>query len=233
MRRVFKGRGLARGDFRQDARRRLQRAPAGHEGARSPEAAAGVQDPGLGLCRRAGRRRAGRRRQGGDGAGIARARPRRGDLWREPLHAGGDLGRRIEFRPEHGPAPAGAVALDPRLLRRAGELFPLRAYGDLEDHRPRRRAGRQTERIVGGRVRADPVHALDLPAARGRLRGRRTARHRRFGARRARFDRPLPRASRAGAPGFPGASKSSCRPAIPARRGARPGNPCPSGRRRA
>ena len=74
-------------------------------------------------------------------------------------------GVEFEFRPEHGPAPAGAVALDPRLPRRARQLFPLRAYGDLGDHRPRRRAGRQTERIVGGRVRADPVHALDLPAS--------------------------------------------------------------------
>ena len=95
--------------------------------------------------------------------------------------------------------------------RRARRLFPLRTDGDAEDHRPRRRAGREAQRLVGGRVRADAVHALDLPAPRGRLRGRRAARHRRFGAGRARLDRQLSRASRAGAAASPGASRSSCR----------------------
>ena len=44
------------------------------------------------------------------------------------------------------------------------------------------------ERVVGGSVRADAIHALDLPAPGGRFRGRRTARYRRFRAGRARFD---------------------------------------------
>ena len=54
-----------------------------------------------------------------------------------------------------------------------------------------------------------------------------------FGARRARFDCPLPQQVGLALWASLGASKSSCRRAIPARRGARPGNPCPSGRRRA
>ena len=178
MRRVFEGRRLARGNFRQDARRGLQRARAGHESPRSPEAAAGVQDPSLGLRRQPGRRRAGRGRQGGDGEGSPRPRPGRGDLRRQPPHAGGDLGRGVQLRHGDGQAPAGPVAHNSRLLWRARQLFPRRTDGDPEDHRPRRRAGREAQRIVGGGVRADPVHALDVPQARGRLRGRRAPRHR-------------------------------------------------------
>ncbi len=47
--------------------------------------------------------------------------------------------------------------------------------------------------LVGGSVRADAVHALDLPAPGGRLRGRRAARHCRFGPGRARLDGELSR----------------------------------------
>ena len=84
------------------------------EGARLPEAPARIQDADLGLCRGPGRRRAGRRRQGGDGEERRRARPGRAGLRRQPLHAGGDLGGRIEFRHGNGRAAAGAVALDAR-----------------------------------------------------------------------------------------------------------------------
>ncbi len=41
-------------------------------------------------------------RQGGDGAGGACAGARRGDLWRQPIYAGCDLGGRIELRQRDG-----------------------------------------------------------------------------------------------------------------------------------
>ena len=112
-------------------------------------------------------------------------------IWRSPHHAGGDLGGRVEFRPGDGQALARPVADDARLHGRSRQLFPLRTDGDAENHRPRRRAGREAQRVMGGRVRADAVHALDLHAPRGRRRRRRAARHRRFRFGRARFDREL------------------------------------------
>ena len=89
-------------------------------------------------------------------------------------------GVEFEFRRRHGQAPARAVALDARLLWRASQLFPLRADGDAENHRSWRRAGRQADRVLGGSVRTDAVHAIDVPASRRRFRGKRAARHRRF-----------------------------------------------------
>ena len=50
-------------------------------------------------------------------------------------------GVEFEFRHGDGQAAAGAVAVDARLLRRPSRLLPLRADGDLEDHRPRRHPG--------------------------------------------------------------------------------------------
>ena len=78
-------------------------------------------------------------------------------------------GVEFEFRGGHGQAPARAVAVDAHLLRRARGLFPLRIGGDPEDHRPRRRAGREADRVLGRSVRADAVHALDIPAPRRRF----------------------------------------------------------------
>ena len=132
---------------------------------------------------------------------------RRGGVRRQPLYARGDLGRGVRISARHGQAPARAVAVDARLLRRSRQLFPLRIDGDAEDHRPWRRAGRQAERVLGGSVRADAVHALDVPAPRRRFRRRRAARHRRFRrptrSPRRRITSPGP----AGAPASHGASK--------------------------
>ena len=50
-------------------------------------------------------------------------------------------GVEFEFRRGDGQSAAGAVAVDARLHGRAAGLFPLRADGDLEDHRPRRHSG--------------------------------------------------------------------------------------------
>ena len=221
-------------DFRQDARRRLQRARAGPEGARSPEAAARVQDAGLGLCRWARGRRSGRRRQGGDGArSRARSPVRKSNLAFRRSMLAAIWGVEFEFRPGDGQALARPVADDARLHGRSRQLFPLRIDGDAEDHRPRRRAGREAERLLGGRVRADAIHALDLPAPRGRRRRRRAARHCRFRLRTRSLRPRIISSNPAGAQGSPGASRSSCRKTIRARPGARPNNPCRSGRRTA
>ena len=123
LRRLAQSRGRARRDFRSHAGRRLRRSRARPESARSPGAAARVQDAGLGLCRWPHWRRPGRRRQGGDGGAGARAGRRGGAIWRQPLHAGGDLGGGVEFRPEDGRAPARPVADHARLLRRTRQII--------------------------------------------------------------------------------------------------------------
>ena len=150
------------------------------------------------------------------------------------VHAGGDLGRRIEFRPGHGQAPARAVALDPRLLRRAGELFPLRTDGDAEDHRPWRRR-RPTSSTGRGRARSGRPSSCPRPSCRLAVDfegdGRRDIVDSAPDA--LASDRQLPRTSRAGARacawGFevklpPGYSGPSGRKARSSR--------CPSGRRK-
>ena len=57
---------------------------------------------------------------------AARACPRRRAIWREPHHAGGDLGSGVEFRPGDGKAPAAPVADDAFLPQRSRQLFSLR-----------------------------------------------------------------------------------------------------------
>ena len=135
------------------------------------QTAARVQDAGLGLCRRAGGRRSGRRRQGGDGEGIpaalARAEEQYGvsrymlaAIWGVELNFGQEMGKRSLVQ-----------SLDDALMHgRSRQLFPLRIDGDAQDRRPRRRAGREAEWLMGGRVWADPIHALDLHAPRSRRR---------------------------------------------------------------
>ena len=122
--------------------------------------------------------RAGFRRQGGDGEGGARARPRRADFWGQPVHGRRDLGSGVQFRDGRWASGPWSVALHPRLHGRAAELFPLGVDGDAQDHRQGRHPGREAFGLVGGRLRPDPVHALELSEARGR-RDRRAARHRR------------------------------------------------------
>ena len=77
----------------------------------------------------------------------------------------------------------------------------------IEQRRHRRRAA---DRLLGGRLRPDAIHALDLPASRRRPRRRRAARHRRFGGRRARLHGELPAQVRLAARARPGATRSSC-----------------------
>ena len=101
---------------------------------------------------------------------AARARPRRADLsasagtwsprsggW-SPISARRWASGRWCSRSRRWPAWA------------SGRLFPLRADGDPEDRRPRRHSGREARRLLGGRLRPDPVHALELSEARGRRR---------------------------------------------------------------
>ena len=95
------------------------------------------------------------------------------------------------FGQEMGDRPLVQLADDARLRAVAPpRLLPRRTDGDPEDRRQRRRAARRTQRLLGGRVRADPIHALDLSAARRRSR-RFRPRHRRQRRRRARLDRQL------------------------------------------
>ena len=119
------------------------------------------------------------------------ARPRRGDLRRQPLscwrRSGGS---NSNFGTEMGKRPlVQSLSTLACFGERAG-YFRSELMATLEDHRPRRHSGRQAGRLMGRRVRADAVHALELSQARGRRR-RRAARHRRFGRRRARLDRQL------------------------------------------
>ena len=200
-------RRLGQRRFRGDAGRRLRRIAAGHEGAGLRDQPARVQDADLGLYGRPGRRRTRRRRQDGDGQERRRAGRRRAALRRRPPRFGGDLGGRIQFRRGHGQAPAGAIAQHPRLFQLAAAgLFPRRADGDAENRRSRRHPARPPDRLVGGRLRADAIHALDLPASRRRSR-RLGARHRRFGRRGARLDRQLSREVRLGVRASLGASR--------------------------
>ena len=201
--RAFPAPGLRRGHPGRRAR---------SEDPRADGQPAGVQDADLGLPRRPRRRGAGpgrpaAMRQWGQALAAAEARygvDRHVDRRR--------LGRRIEFRQGYRRPSPGAVARDPRLLRPApARLFHRRADGDPEDHRGRRHRRLAPARLVGRRLRPYPVHALDLPAPRGRRRRRRPARHRRFRPRRGRLDRELPEARPAGSTGCPGATRCGCR----------------------
>ena len=57
-----------------------------------------------------------------------------------------------------------------------GAILPGRTDRDAEDHRARRHRLDAPLRLLGRRLRTDPVHADDLPAARGRPRRRRAPR---------------------------------------------------------
>ena len=105
MRRGAARRRRAGGRFERDARCGLQRASARYESARVPEAAAGVQDADLGLCRGPRRRGARRRRQGGDGEERRARSPRAEEtygvsrymlaaIWGVESNFGAEMGKR-------------------------------------------------------------------------------------------------------------------------------------------
>ena len=81
-------------------------------------------------------------------------------------------------------------------------LFPRRAASRRCHSRGRRHRAGDDARLLGGRDGPDPVHALELPRLRRRLRRPRPARHLEQRPRRDRLDRQLSRQARldAGAP---------------------------------
>ena len=112
----------------------------------------------------------------------------RARLRRRSSHRRGDLGRRIELR-HHGRRPFGApLDGDARLRRPPPRLFPRRIPVDARYLAARRRQARTPDRLLGRRLRPDPVHADDVQALRRRLRWRWPSRRGRFGRRCHRFD---------------------------------------------
>ena len=94
-------------------------------------------------------------------------------LWgRPPLHCV-DLGGRIEFRHSDRRALGAAFDRDARLRRTPPGLFPRRVPCRAGNPASRRRAARTPQGVLGGRLRADPVHADLVQALRRRLRRRR------------------------------------------------------------
>ena len=107
-----------------------------------------------------------------------RADLRRGreGLWRRPPHHRGDLGRRIQLRHADRRALGDPLDRDARLHRPPPGLFPRGIPLRAGNPRARRRAARPSQGLVGGRLRADPVHADRVQALRGRFRRRRPPR---------------------------------------------------------
>ena len=87
-------------------------------------------------------------------------------------------------RPSGGPLDRHA-----RLHRPAAELFPRGISLRAGNSPARRRAARPAGRLMGGRFRADPVHADGVQAIRRGFRSRRPPRRGRLGARPHRLDR--------------------------------------------
>ena len=147
--------------------------PEHHGSARRP---AGVQQIALGLSRSSGERRAHRARARtvgairlgflGDGARVRR----------RSAHHRRHLGRGIELR-HQGRRPLGAALdRDARLRRPPPRLLPRGISLGAGNPRPRRRQARPADRLLGRRLRPDPVHADHVQALRGGLRPRRPPR---------------------------------------------------------
>ena len=119
-------------------------------------------------------------------------------LWGRPPHHRGDLGHRDEIRHRRRRAAGDPLDRDARLRRAAAGLFQGRVSRRAGDPASRRYSRRAAERLMGRRVRPDPVHADGIQALRGRFRRRRPARRGRLGARRDRVDREPPEEGRLG-----------------------------------
>ena len=78
-------------------------------------------------------------------------------------------GIEFELRPARRRAAGRSVDGDACLHRASAELFSRRIPDRARNHRPWRRAGGADERILGGRVRANAIHADGVQALRGRF----------------------------------------------------------------
>ena len=154
-------RGVRATDGRAHAR------PEHHGSARRP---AGVQQIALGLSRSPGERRAHRARARAVGAirlGVLGDGAR---LRRRSAHHRRHLGRGIELR-HQGRRPLGAALdRDARLRRPPPRLLPRGISLGAGNPRARRRQARPADRLLGRRLRPDPVHADHVQALRGGLR---------------------------------------------------------------
>ena len=93
------------------------------------------------------------------------------------------------FSTQGGDRPVHPLDRDARLRRPPAGLFPRRISGRARDPASWRRAAGAVERLVGRRVRADPIHADVVQALRRGFRRRRPARRCGLRARHDRFDR--------------------------------------------
>ena len=148
---------------------------------------------------RAAHRRADDSRRPSD-AGYAPARPRegRGRVQGAAARTRRRVGTRIELRPFQRRAPTDADPRDACVRRPSRPDVPSAAVRCADD--PRRRVHRPAtaEGLVGGCDGAAPVHAVELPQVRGRLRRGRAQGHLVVPGRRLRLDRQLPRDQRVG-----------------------------------
>ena len=154
--------------------------------------AAGIHQVDLGLSRHPGQRQ--QDGQGPRGARQIQAAVRRGGktLRRRPLHHRLDLGRRIQLLDADGRPQRAAVHRDAGLRRPPPEIFQGRVFVGAGNRQPRRPAPRTDARLMGRRVRPDPVHADRVQALRGRRRRRRPPRRGRRCRRPDRLDRQQP-----------------------------------------
>ena len=187
----------ARGEPRRvrRANRRPDAGPAHHGFARC---AARVHQIGLGLSGHSRERRPDPERPGDSVPLSKHFRWRRKSLWRRPLHHRRDLGGRVELRHADRGSLGDPFDGDARLHRPSARFFPRGISLGAGDSRARRRARGSSQRVMGGRVRPDPVHADGFQALCRGFRPRWPPRRRRLGARCHRLDREQSQARRLG-----------------------------------
>ena len=201
-------RGVSRARVRRQCRRADAR-PAHHGSARQP---ARIHQVVLGLSRHAGERRAHR----ATAARSSRSTARPSTRSRRPTAS------TATSSPRSGawsPTTARMVGDRPVIrstatlacIGRRQDYFRDEFLSALEILAARRRAARPSHRLVGGRLRPDPVHADLVQALRRRFRRRRPPRRRRLGARPHRLDRQQSEEGRLGQRARPGATRSWCR----------------------
>ena len=126
-------------------------------------------------------------------AAIRRGRER---LRRRPLHHRVDLGHRIQLLDPDGRPLRAELDRDAGLRRPPAGLFQGRIPDRAGNPASRRSAPRAAARLLGRRVRPDPIHADRVQALRRRRRRRRPPRRRRQSVRPDRLDRQQPEEGR-------------------------------------
>ena len=181
-------RGVSRNVYRR-LHRGADAGPAHHGSARR---AAGIHQIVLGLSRSPGERCAHRAGPRVAAAAIARLSTR----WSGPTASTATSSRRSgAWRPITAPRrrPSGdPLHRHARLHRPPAELFPRGIPLRAGNSPARRRQARPAGRLMGGRLRPDPVHADGIQALCGGFRSRRPPRRGQLGPRHHRLDRQQP-----------------------------------------